>query len=163
MDLQGCFKNGLIKKIKPDKDLINSIIIVSNSKKIAVFEANITKITISAYFSLSYDSLREIFEVICIKKGYKVLSHICIGLLLKENLSMYEYNFFDRVGKIRNGINYYGEGIGLENGVKLIDKIFVLREELIDKYIWKRKKINQGPFLQSAQKDVAEHMNFSLG
>ena len=33
---------------------------------------------------MAYDSLRETFEALCILKGYKVTSHICLGELLKN-------------------------------------------------------------------------------
>lgn len=135
MDLKECYKNGLIRKIKPDENLIKSIIEISNSKKEAVQEANITANTISAFFTLAYDSLREILEAMCVDDGFKVLNHICIGLLLKEKLSYYEYNLFEKVRMVRNDINYYGKNIDYEEGLRLIHKIIELRDELKKKFL----------------------------
>ncbi len=97
MDLDECFKKGLIKKTKIDRDLIKSLIEMSSIKETAVETANVNEINISAYVSLAYDSLREVLEALCILKGYKVLSHICIGELLKGILEDFDYNEFDRL------------------------------------------------------------------
>jgi len=64
-------------------------------KEKTVKTAKIDKENISAYVSLAYDSLRETLEALCISKGYKVLSHICIGELLKDLLEDFDYNGFD--------------------------------------------------------------------
>ncbi|MCZ7405713.1 MAG: hypothetical protein O8C67_12415 [Candidatus Methanoperedens sp.] len=83
MDLDECYSKGLIKKTRIDKELIRSLIEMSDIKENAVNTANVNEINISAYVSMAYDSLREVLEALCISKGHKVLSHICIGELLK--------------------------------------------------------------------------------
>ncbi len=64
MDLDECYRKGLIKKTRIDKELIKSLIEMSNIKENAVTTARINKINVSAYVSLAYDSLREILEAI---------------------------------------------------------------------------------------------------
>jgi len=135
MDLNECFKKGFIKKTKISKELIKSLIEMSNIKEATVNEANITTINISAYVSLTYDSLREILEAICISRGYKVLSHICLGELLKTIVGDFDYNEFDRLRYIRNGINYYGVKIDFEQGKKIINKIFTAKKKLLKKHL----------------------------
>ncbi|MDP3728191.1 MAG: hypothetical protein Q8R18_01925 [bacterium] len=127
MDLGECYNKGLIRKTSIDKELIKSLIKMSESKIIAINTAKIDEITISAYISMAYDALREILEAICIGKGYKVTSHQCIGELLRTITLNFEYSEFDRMRYIRNGINYYGKEIELEQGKELLQKILVLR------------------------------------
>ena len=62
MDLDECFRKGLIKKTKIDRELIKSLIEMSKIKEITVKTANINEINISAYVSLAYDALREMLE-----------------------------------------------------------------------------------------------------
>lgn len=135
MDLNECFNKGLIKKIKVDKELIKSLIEMSDIKEETVATANINEKNISAYVSLAYDSLREILEALCILNGYKVLSHICIGELLKNILKDFDYEEFDRLRWIRNSINYYGEKVDFEQGKEIIKKIFITKRKILNNYI----------------------------
>lgn len=135
MNLNECYKKGLIKKTEINKDLIKSLIEMSNIKESAVKTAKINKVNISAYISLAYDSLREILEAICISHGYKVLSHICLGELLKDLLKEFDYNEFDRLRYVRNSINYYGEKVEFEQGKEIINKIFNMKKLLLNKYL----------------------------
>ncbi len=135
MDLSECFRKGLIKKTEPNKELISSLIEMSNIKETTVKTANINNVNISAYASLAYDSLREILEAICISKGYKVLSHVCIGELLKDLSADFDFEEFDRFRYMRNGINYYGIKVGFDQGKSIISKIFALKQKLVETYL----------------------------
>ena len=130
MDLNECYKNGFIKKTKIDKGLIISLIEMSDIKEEIVKTVTINKISISAYLSMSYDSLRETLEAICISKGYKVLNHICLGELLRTLVEDFDFSEFDRFRYIRNGINYYGTKIDFEQGKEVIGKIFKMKKKL---------------------------------
>ena len=135
MDLDECFSKGIIKKTKINKEFIKSLIEMSDIKEITVNTANINAINISVYVSISYDSLREVMEAICISRGYKVLSYICIGELLKDILNDFNYKEFDRMRYIRNGINYYGAKVDFEQGNDIIKKIFTMKKQLIEEYL----------------------------
>ena len=137
MDLNECLKKGFIKKTKIDKELVKSLIEMSKIKENAVNTAQIDKVNISAYVSLAYDSLREILESLCILNGYKVISHICIGELLKTIIKDFDYEDFDRVRHIRNGINYYGTKIEFEQGKELIRKIFIIKNKILNNSVKK--------------------------
>lgn len=78
-----------------DEELIKSLTEMSNIKEMAVKTAQLNDLNISAYVSLAYDSLREVLEAICISKGYKVLSHVCIGELLRDLFEDFDYEEFD--------------------------------------------------------------------
>ena len=132
MDLEECFQKGLIKKTEVNENLIKSLIEMSKIKENAVRKAGVDNVNVSAYISLAYDSLRE---AICISKGYKVLSHICIGELLKNIFKEFEYEEFDRLRWIRNSINYYGTKVEFKQGKEIISKIFSMKNSLIKKYI----------------------------
>ena len=132
MDIDDCFRKGLIKKTKVDKELIVSLIEMADIKEKTVQTAKIDEINISAYVSLAYDSLREILEAICISKGFKVLSHICIGEFLRKNIKGFDYNDFDRLRYVRNSINYYGIKVEFEQGKEMIQKIFDMKKSLLD-------------------------------
>lgn len=135
MDLDECFRKGLIKKTNKDRELVKSLVEMSRIKEIAVKTAKINNMNISAYVSLAYDSLREILEALCIMKGYKVLSHICIGELLKNILEDFDYEEFDRLRWIRNSINYYGEKVEFDQGKEIIEKIFLIKRKILKKYL----------------------------
>lgn len=135
MDLEECLQKGLIKKTETNENLIESLIEMSKIKENAVRKANIDSVNISAYVSLAYDSLREAMEAVCISKGYKVLSHICIGELLKSLFKDFEYEEFDRLRWIRNSINYYGTKVEFKQGKEIIGKIFNMKNSLIKKYV----------------------------
>jgi len=137
MDLKECYSKGFIKKTKANSELIKSLIEMSNLKEDVVKKAKVDNINISVYFSIAYDSLREILEAICISKGYKVTSHLCIGELLREILTDFNFIDFDRMRYTRNGINYYGTKIDFEQGKELIKKMFDMKKELAGKYIKK--------------------------
>jgi len=135
MDLDECFRKGLIKPTRMNKELAKSLIEMSNIKETTVKTANINEVNISAYVSLAYDALRETLEALCILKGYKILSHICIGELLKEILENFDYEEFDRLRWIRNSINYYGEKVEFEQGKEIIEKIFMIKKKILDRYL----------------------------
>ncbi len=135
MDLDDCFRKELIKKTRVDKNLINSLIEMSNINENTVKTSNINEINVSSYVSLAYDSLREILEAICISKGYKILSHFCIGELLRSLLKDFDYNEFDRFRYIRNSINYYGTKVDFEQGKSIINKIFSIKNKLVKRYL----------------------------
>ena len=135
MDLDDCYQKGHIKKVRINEGLIKSLIEIADINEKTVKNADINEENISSYVSLSYDSLREILEAICISKGYKVLSHICLGELLKKLISGFDYTEFDRIRYIRNGINYYGIQVDFEQGKDIINKIFLMKKNLLNKYL----------------------------
>ena len=135
MDLKDCFRKGLIKKTVPEDGLIRSLIAMAASKEIAVRSAPITAETISAFVSLAYDALREVLEALCVSRGHKVLSHICIGQLLRDLLPNFDYDTFDRIRWIRNSINYYGKSVELEQGKEIIEQIFALKRNMMQEHL----------------------------
>jgi len=108
---------------------------MSAIKEKTVNTARINPENISVYVSVAYDSLRELLEAICIKHGYKVLSHSCISELLKGILPGFDHDMFDRLRYARNSINYYGKKIDYAQGKELIRKIFLMKKDLLKKHL----------------------------
>ncbi|MBS3071884.1 hypothetical protein J4408_02755 [Candidatus Pacearchaeota archaeon] len=135
MDLDECYKKNFIKKTRIDKELVQSLIEMSKIKEDSVKNAQVNETNISAYVSMAYDSLREILEALCILKGYKVTSHICLGELLKTLVSDFDFNSFDRFRYVRNGINYYGTKVDYQQGKEIILKMFKLKSEIINNHL----------------------------
>ncbi len=135
MDLDDCYRKNFIRKTRIDNELILSLIEMSNVKELTVNSAKIDKVNISAYVSLAYDSLREILEAICISLGYKVSNHICLGELLKTLIKDFDFNEFDRMRYVRNGINYYGTKVDFEQGKEIIRKMFEMKKKLNNSYL----------------------------
>ena len=131
MDLDECNKKGHIIKIRINSELIKSIIEISNTNENTVKNAALNESNIISYVSLAYDSLRITMEAICLSRGYKVLSHICLGELVKILDKDFNFIEFDRWRYIRNGINYYGTKIDYSQGKEIINKMFLMKRTLI--------------------------------
>jgi len=130
MDLNECRKKGFIKKTSSNTSKARSLLEVSDIKKRTVENALFDEENINAYLPLAYDSLRETLEAVCIVKGYNVTNHICLGELLKNIFPDFDFTSFDRFRYARNGINYYGKKIDLEQGKELIAKMFVMKNSM---------------------------------
>lgn len=68
-------------------------------------------------------------------RGYKVLSHICLGELLKTLITDFDYAEFDRIRYTRNGINYYGAKVDFGQGKEIIKKAFAMKKKVLEKYL----------------------------
>ncbi len=139
MDINECKSTGIIRRTRIDTNLITSILEMSDIKEDAAKNASPNDISINAFFPMAYDALREILEAYALLHGYKVGNHDCLGKLLKELLPSFDLFLFDRFRYARNGINYYGKKIGLEEGNLLIEKMFLMKKEIVFEI---KKKIN---------------------
>lgn len=84
-----------------------------------------------AKITLMYDALRTILEIKALQEGYKIYNHECYTAFLKEILNLSGAgDQFDELRMIRNGINYYGKEITLEESKEIIQKL----ERLIKKF-----------------------------
>jgi hypothetical protein len=131
MDLKECENKGFIRKTKVDTNLVKSLIEISNIKETSVKDIILNEITINAFLPLAYDSLREVLEAYCILNGFKVGNHICLGKLVKKLNPCFDIELFDRLRYMRNGINYYGNKVDLEQGRKMMNKLFELKKETL--------------------------------
>jgi len=139
MDLADCEKKGFVRKVSKDEGLVKSLIEKSKLKEKVVKESKVNEENISVYVSLAYDSLKEILDCVCLMNGYKVMSHICVGVVLKNLFEDFNFEDFDRMRWIRNSINYYGERVEFDQGMELIKNIFKMKKELSEKFLFKDK------------------------
>ncbi len=129
MDWKECIWRRIVKNVKVDINLINSVRKIAEAKiESAEFlreEMFIGKI------SLLYDALREYLESLALEKGYKIYNHECYAPFLKEILGKdREAEEFDKLRKIRNAINYYGMEIEKDEGEKIIKELLHLIKKI---------------------------------
>ena len=128
MDLESCKKNKLVKEVKIDHPLIDSLLKTSEKKLKTQDMIVLNSTTSSSKISLAYDSLREILEALALSKGLKIYNHECYISFLKEVLKESGYgDEFDNFRKIRNSINYYGKDIPADEAEIIIQqmKLFI--------------------------------------
>ncbi|HLC84200.1 MAG TPA: hypothetical protein VJH22_00220 [Candidatus Nanoarchaeia archaeon] len=112
---EGFIASGKVRKGTPDIALAKSLIAMSVSQLAFVSANPISESTASPILVNYYEALREICEAICAKNGYKVYSHEAYTSYLKEQLKEERISMqFDRLRKLRNGVNYYGEFVSVE-------------------------------------------------
>src|SRR3989344_3745326 len=120
MDWEECRHKKLVKEIKTDQNLIDSLVKSSGRKFESNRRLNLDGTTASTKITLAYDSLREILEALAVQKGFKVYSHECFASFLSEFCKEKSFSIgFDRFRVIRNQINYYGKDVSA-NDAKII-------------------------------------------
>jgi hypothetical protein len=134
MNFENSLIEGKAKKIMPNKirasSLFTSSIQAIETAKIIQLDSN----TLKSILRELYEGLREYCEAIGYLKGYKFLDHESITYFLRDILKEHPVSIkFDRYRKLRNGINYYGEGIDIETVKEAIIEIPKLVREL-EKY-----------------------------
>ncbi len=133
MDWNECKNKRLVKEINPDKWLILSLMKGSKNKLISFDMLNLNFVTVASKVSLTYDSLRELLEALAIKKGYKIYNHDCYCSFLKEIVKDFPSGeIFDEFRKIRNGLNYYGKDLSLEEIIKQMKLMINKIKHIID-------------------------------
>jgi hypothetical protein len=136
MNWEECKLKRLVKDVKVDDELINSLLRQSNKRLITDKFSPLNEETASTKVSNNYDALREVLEAIAIKNGFKIYNHECFQGFLKEILNLEKESFdFDILRKIRNSINYYGKDLSVIEAEKLIKDINNLRNRLIRGFI----------------------------
>lgn len=128
MDWIECNNKKVVKDVKLDTNLINSLIKSSRDKLESESMLKLIDKTASSKVSLAYDSLRELLEALSLKYGYKIYNHECYTAFLKEIIrenAMAEA--FDTVRKVRNAVNYYGKDISIKEAEKVISDIIFIR------------------------------------
>jgi len=122
MDWRECIKQRIVKEVKKDKNLIAS------TREIAEIKIESVGVLPDIYYiskiSLLYDALREYLESVSLEKGYKIYNHECYSAFLKEILNLpNEADLFDKLRRIRNGINYYGRKVREDEAAQVISDL----------------------------------------
>ncbi|MBI1970519.1 hypothetical protein HYS47_02130 [Candidatus Woesearchaeota archaeon] len=126
---------GKVRKASPDLALAKSLVSTAELDLVFLQKTEITKYSARKVISNYYDVLRSIIEAIAVLDGYKVYSHEAFTPFLKEMNEELISTKFDRFRKIRNRINYYGEGITIEEVKQYREEILVIINTLREKYL----------------------------
>ncbi|MBU0471065.1 MAG: hypothetical protein KKF65_00445 [Nanoarchaeota archaeon] len=122
VDWKECIKKRIVKDVKEDKNMIKS---AREIAKVKIDSANaLPERLFIGKITLLYDALREYLECIALENGFKIYNHECYTPFLNEILNKPgEAETFDRLRKIRNGINYYGRKVNNEEAVQIIKEL----------------------------------------
>ncbi len=129
LDWRSCLKEKIVKKVNEDRNRILALKRISQKK----FEgANILpKQHYYSKITLLYDAIRTNLECLALENGYKIYNHQCYVPFLKEVLQKSDLaDMFNKLRLIRNGINYQGTEIDLQESKYVIKDLKTLCEKL---------------------------------
>ena len=136
MKLNDFIKKGLVKKSEKDKSLAKSLIKTSTKDLQFLNTIKINENSARKVISNYYDCLRSIIEAIAVLEGIKSYSHEAFTYYLKENKREdLLAEKFDRFRKIRNGIEYYGKEISIEEAKEYKKDVLNIIDSLKEKYL----------------------------
>ena len=124
-----------VRKTEFDKGLFDSLVATIEGDLKFLEKLKIDEYSARKIMSNYYDVLRSLLEAIALKDGYKVYSHEAFTFYLKEKGEQEISLKFDRFRKKRNGINYYGENISVEEVREYSEDIRRIIAELRRKYL----------------------------
>lgn len=131
MDFTQCKRNGFVKQVNADYNLMESLKVSSGKKMYSQKLLILNDYTSTSKITLAYDALRELLEALAIAKGYKIYNHECYTPFLKEIIKESGLgDKFDKLRKIRNDINYYGKDISADGAGVILNDIITLIEEI---------------------------------
>lgn len=116
-DYDKCMADGFIINLhgKINKEKVQKMLmLVEGNKEVAQKSAkgaDKNSVTWNTIYNLHYDVLRELTEAFLVFDSVKILNHKCLfaHLCLKHPELEFDWAFFEKVRKNRNGINYYGQ------------------------------------------------------
>ncbi len=135
MNFDEYIQEGSVRKGESDRQKALALIKMSERSLATATQLEINDTTSSIVFTICYDALREILEAICLMKGYKVYSHEAYTAYLKKLHEEKTAIAFDRLRKLRNGINYYGKPVSKEVAIAAREECKKLCNDLIEKYL----------------------------
>ncbi|MCF7872288.1 hypothetical protein K9L97_04615 [Candidatus Woesearchaeota archaeon] len=139
MSFKDYLKNKKVVKGTPDMQKVSSLIKMSKNHLKIVEKIELTEETTSIILSQAYESLRQVLEAMALKEGYRVYSHEAYVDFLLEKGEISFANRFDRLRKLRNGINYYGKPVSKNITKAALEEIKEMVEYLIKKYLGRLK------------------------
>jgi hypothetical protein len=105
-------KEGLVRKVTPDKQLAKSLVKVAILRIKNLESTSITEDNSFSFIENCYEAIREMTDALMALKGFKSYSHEASIEFLKKfysiQLTMSNVYKIDRYRKIRNDIKYRG-------------------------------------------------------
>ncbi len=135
MDFEVFIKNGKVRKGQPDHQKAQALLKMSHQTSKTADTIEINETSASIVLTVSYESLREVLEAICLLRGYKVYSHEAYTAYLQKCGEEKVASMFDRLRKLRNGVNYYGKTVSIEVAKDAREECKELCRELRKKYV----------------------------
>ena len=135
MKFDDFIKNGQVKKCSEDAELMKSLVSGAETDLKFLRDIEISETSARKIMANYYDILRAVLEAIAVLDGYKIYSHEAFAFFLKEKGENIIAEKFDRFRKIRNGINYYGKTISVEEVKENSASILKVIETLKKKYL----------------------------
>ncbi len=124
-----CIENNAAIKISIDRARANSLTETAQERINLIKEIN--EKNCNFVFEDYYTSLLEFLQAFAIKKGYKVLNHLCLGYYLRDVLKRRDlFIMFDDMRYKRNSLTYYGKKMDFESCKEAIEKCKKLIKEI---------------------------------
>lgn len=131
MDWKECKIKKLVKETRPDNKFLESLRVQSEKKLKTAKRLETDEVTASTKFCDFYDSVRILLEAVALKNSLKIYNHECYKGFLGEVLGLTDVSLkFDKLRKIRNGINYYGEDLSPLDANNFISTLIEIRKQL---------------------------------
>lgn len=124
-----CLESESAISISPDISRVKSL--KETAEERIKLIKDITKENSNFVFEDYYISILELLQALVIKKGYKIINHLCLGYYLRDFLKREDlYQIFDDLGYKRNSLTYYGKKMDFEVSLEAIEKSKRLIKEL---------------------------------
>ena len=137
MKLDDFIKKGQVRRASRDIQLVKSLLKSAESDLKFLRSLEINENSSRKIMANYYDTLRTVLEAIASIEGYKIYSHEAFTYFLKEKNEELISEKFDRFRRIRNGINYYGKNISIEETKEIMAEIIKIINMLKEKYLKK--------------------------
>lgn len=135
MTFEAFIADGKVRKGEKDFQKAKALLIMAEKGLLTADLLPLNEITASSVLTMSYESLREILEAICLRDGYKIYSHEAYTAYLKDLGEEKIAFLFDRLRILRNGVNYYGKSVSIEIAQEAKKQSKELGALLKEKYI----------------------------
>lgn len=135
MKFDDFLKQRLARKAKRDENLAKALLITTKRDLIFLERTKIDEFSSRKIVVDYYDVLRSLLEAIAALNGFKIYSHEAFTYYLKDIGEEIISIKFDRLRKIRNRINYYGQLVSIEEAEENIKEMKEVIEMLINKYL----------------------------
>lgn len=132
MDLYACKKKGMVKSVLPDVNMMQALQKTAKKKQKAA--SLLPPEYYEVRFTLLYDALRALLEILALQRGLKIYNHECYTAFLKESIKDSRLgDEFDVLRRVRNGINYYGEELSPEEITSVMEQVQRCLQQVQDK------------------------------
>lgn len=135
MRFEDFIEEGSVHKATPDPQKAKALVNMASNNLRVVKQISLDDDSASLILSSAYESLRQVLEAMAHTQGYKVFSHLAYTSYLSEKGEEGASATFDRLRKLRNGVNYYGKSVPKEVTKQALQDIELLCNKLQKKYL----------------------------